>query len=481
MLSIVAPNQLGSGDVSRRRILQAAGGGLLGLTVPKLLAAEAATPSAPARHVRAKSVIFMFLFGGPSQLETFDLKPDAPLQIRGPFKPIASRTSGLRICEHLPRLAEVSDKFCVARSMTHDYNDHSGAGHYMQTGRRWSIPIGGGFDATPKDWPSVGSVVEYLDQHAPGGIRRELPSYMALPNWLGRLEQSGQYRRPGQYAGWLGRAYDPLNTAIDKRNLQDNPYWRDCTDEELTFQIDGLVRPQELRLERVAGRASLLEQFDQQQRLFDGRRAGAFDRFRERALGLVMSEKTRRALDIRQEPSSLRDRYGRHLLGQSALMARRLVESGVRFVTVHYDACDGYSWDSHLHSDDVRKHLLPTFDQALAALLSDLDQRGLLSETLVVAIGEMGRTPQANPSWGRGHWSTLFPAVLAGAGIRGGTLYGGSDKDAALPIDHPTSPEDLAATIYHALGIDPELRLPDPLGRPVAVVEGGKAVVQVFG
>src|SRR5262245_14841568 len=197
MLSIVAPSQstrcqLLSSGVTRRRILQAAGGGLLGLTVPKLLAAEAAPPAAASRPARAKSVIFMFLFGGPSQLETFDLKPDAPPQIRGPFKPIASRTSGLRICEHLPRLAAVSGKFCVVRSMTHDYNDHSGAGHYLQTGHRWSIPIGGGFDATPKDWPAVGSVVEYLDQHAPGGIRRELPSYMALPNWLGRLEQSGQ-------------------------------------------------------------------------------------------------------------------------------------------------------------------------------------------------------------------------------------------------------------------------------------------------
>ncbi len=274
MLSILAPRQSLGVDVTRRRILQAAGGGLLGLTVPKLLAAEAAVPTAPAIRARAKSVIFMFLFGGPSQLETFDLKPEAPQQIRGPFKPIASRTSGLRICEHLPRLAEVSDKFCVVRTMTHDYNDHSGAGHYIQTGRRWHIPIGGGFDATPKDWPAMGSVVEYLDQHASDGVRRELPSYMAVPNWLGRLEQSGQYLRPGEYGGWLGRAYDPLNTAIDKRNLKDNPYWRDCTDEELTFQIDGLVRPQELRLERMAGRASLLEQFDQQRRLFDGRRAG---------------------------------------------------------------------------------------------------------------------------------------------------------------------------------------------------------------
>jgi len=157
-------------------------------------------------------------------------------------------------------------------------------------------------------------------------------------------------------------------------------------------------------------------------------------------------------------------------------MARRLVEAGVRFVTVHYDACDGYSWDSHLNSDDVKNHLLPTFDQALGTLLVDLDERGLLDETLVVALGEMGRTPRANPTWGRGHWSTLFPVVLAGGGVRGGAIYGTSDRDAAFPIDRPVTPEDLAATIYHALGIDPEIRLPDAQGRPTPIVEGGRPI-----
>ena len=188
-----------------------------------------------------------------------------------------------------------------------------------------------------------------------------------------------------------------------------------------------------------------------------------------------------RALDIRLEPERIRDQYGRHLFGQSTLVARRLVEAGARFVTVHYDACDGYGWDSHVHSDDVRHHLLPTFDQALAALLSDLNARGLLEETLVVALGEMGRTPQPTPRWGRGHWSMLFPAVLAGAGIRGGTVFGASDKDAAHVVDHPVSPESLAATVYHALGIDPEMRMTDPLGRPVPIVNGGRPVLDLFG
>jgi len=229
-------------------------------------------------------------------------------------------------------------------------------------------------------------------------------------------------------------------------------------------------------------RASLLAQFDAQRRLLDcARRPREFDRFRERALSLATSERTRNALDISQEPALVRDTYGRHLFGQSALIARRLVEAGARFVTVHYDACDGYGWDSHVHSDDVKNHLMPTFDQGFSALLTDLKQRGMLAETLVVALGEMGRTPRATPRWGRGHWSTLFPAVLAGAGIRGGTVFGASDKDAAYPIEHPVTPESLAATIYHALGIDPDLRLPDSQGRPHPITSGGKPVLDLFG
>jgi hypothetical protein len=306
---------------------------------------------------------------------------------------------------------------------------------------------------------------------------------VVLPNFLGRLQEySSQLRRPGETAGWLGRGYDPLNTAIDKRNGSDNPYWRDCTDDELQFQIQGLVSSKELSLDRLNRRRSLLDQFDDQLRtVSQSRSVDVFDRFQQRALALVSSDKTRQALDIRQESDKLRDRYGRHLFGQSTLMARRLIEAGVRFATVHYDCTDGYSWDSHRSSDDLEKHLIPTFDQAYAALISDLDERGLLDETLVVAMGEMGRTPKPNGSWGRSHWSTLFPAALAGAGIRGGITYGSSDKDAAYPIDHPTSPEDLAATIYHALGISPELRLKDAAGRPTHIVDGGTPLLELFG
>src|SRR5688500_11364851 len=257
--------------IGRRTILEAAGAGLFGLTVPRLFAAE----QKPAGTPRAKSVIFLNLFGGPSQLETFDLKPEAPSKIRGPFKPTPCKTPGLLISEALPQLAATSDKFCVVRSMTHPYNDHSGGGHYIQTGHPWQIPIGGGFNATPRDWPSIGSVVEHLNQERgdllpTDASRSNLPSYVVTPNFLGRLQEySIQLRRPGEYAGWLGRGYDPLTTTIDKRDKKDNPYFRDCTDEELNYQIQGLSLPAELTLDRVAGRQSLAQQLDEQLRSLD--------------------------------------------------------------------------------------------------------------------------------------------------------------------------------------------------------------------
>lgn len=478
MLGILGRQQQTCEGIRRRHLLQAGGAGLLGLNLPQILAAE---EQQPFQAARAKSVIFLFLFGGPSQHETFDMKPEAPESIRGPFKPIDSRTPGLRISEHLPRTAEISDRVSVLRTMSHSFNDHSGAGHYIQTGHRWHIPIGGGFNVTPKDWPSMGSVVEYLTQRHPES-QRGMPSYVVLPNSLGRLQEYRvQLRRPGETGGWLGRGFDPVTTRVDKRDNKDNPYWRDCADEELTYQIDGLVHHESLTLDRLSRRSSLLEQYDDERRALSSKELDAYDRFQQRALDLVTSARAREALDITREPAALRDRYGRHLFGQSTLMARRLVEAGTRFVTVHYDCVDGYSWDSHRNSNSLQNHLIPTLDQALSSLIVDLDDRGLLDETLVVCVGEMGRTPKANGNWGRNHWSTLFPAVLAGAGIHRGGLFGESDRDAAYAVTPPVSPEDLAATIYHALGVDYELRVPDAQGRPTHVVQGGEPVLELFG
>lgn len=497
MLSVLGNERGGGYSAHRRRILQVGTAGLFGIGLTDILRLESQSASADESvaggignvllpNRRCKSVIVLFLFGGPSQLETFDMKPEAPEKIRGPYKPIPSKNPELRICEHLPRLANLADRFAVIRTMSHNFNDHSGGAHYLQTGKRWHVPIGGGFAPTPRDWPSMGSVVEYVDQ-AHAGLNRSMPSYMVVPNSLGRLQEDGQYPRPGEHAGWLGQRFNPLTTRIDKRSKEDNPYWRDCSDEELRFGISGLDTREGLVIDRMNARHSLLQQLNRQLKQIDreldkkdSSTETPLDVFRQRAFSLATSKEAREALDIQREPNSVRDRYGRHLFGQSTLMARRLIESGVRFVTVQYDCVDGYSWDSHRNSDDVGKHLLPTFDQACSSLLVDLEERGMLDETMVIAMGEMGRTPTANAQWGRDHWSTLFPALIAGGGVRGGNLIGRSDKDAAYALERPVSPEDLAATVYESLGINPEMRVNDFQNRPTPIVDGGKPVRELF-
>lgn len=482
MLTIQGSARRVCNGLTRREVLRAAGAGLFGTHLTTLLAAE---ESGDVVRPRAKSVLFLFLFGGPSQLETFDMKPDAPSTIRGPYQPIAARTPELRICEKLPRLAALSDRFAVIRSMTHGHNDHN-ACHIIQTGHALPpAPRGAAMvDATEKDWPAMGSVVEYLDQQADSrrttGARRDFPSYVYLPNPLGHIQG---YDRSGQYAGWLGRSYNALATRVPKRDAKDNPYFRDCIDEELKFRIEGCELRDGITLDRTNDRLRLREQFDAARQEFDRvRTISDYDRIRAKAIDLATSEKMRAAFDLGREPAARRDRYGRHLFGQTALMGRRMLEAGARFVTVLWDCPDGYSWDSHRNSDDVGKHLLPGLDQTFSALLEDMGDRGLLDETLIVCVGEMGRTPKPDTAqWGRGHWSYCFPAVLAGAGIRGGTLYGRSDKDAAWPADRPVSPADLSATIFHALGIAPETRIRDAFGRPVAVMESGRPLVELFG
>lgn len=483
MLNIQGRKKSVCSGLTRRDVMRVGGTGLFGLSLPSLLAAEAAAdikgPGGAFGSGRAKSVLFIYLFGGPSQLETFDMKPAAPPKIRGPFQPIASRTPGLQISEHLPQTAAISDQFCVVRTMTHKHNDHN-ACHYIQTGHKWTRGAESGQDVNARDtdWPSMGSVVEYLSTHAPDRNSRTFPDYVYVPNRLGHLQG---YDRTGQYAGWLGPAYNALATDIRRRDSKDNPFFRVCTEEELDFRIKGLVPESELPLDRLNRRRSLLEQFDDGRRsLEQSKQFANYDGIRQRAMSLVTSEKIRSAFDIRQEKDALRDRYGRHLFGQSLLMGRRMVEAGSRFVTVIWDAPDGYSWDSHRNSQSLQNHLLPKFDQSYSALIADMQSRGLLDETLVVVVGEMGRTPTPTATWGRGHWSFCFPAVLAGAGIGGGMTYGTSDKDAAYPASHPVSPEDLAATIYQSLGIDPHLFIPDQQGRPVPILEGGEPLTDLF-
>ena len=345
---------------TRREVIQAAGAGLFGVSLPHVLAAE--QTATPFVNGRAKSVLFLLLFGGPSQLETFDMKPEAPDDIRGPFKPIASRTPGLRICEHLPQTAALTDKLAVIRTLNHPYNDH-GAVHYIQTGHPHPNRFGSNPDETPigpAEWPSMGSVVEYLSRHHDPSRHRTMPDYTYLPNRLGALQSTN---RPGQYGGWLGPAYNALATDIRRRDENDNPYFRTCSEEELDFRIKGLLTRDEVRLSRLNRRATLLDQFEDQRRVQSAPDAtDAYGKIRQRAFELATSQQMHRALDIRRESDSMRDRYGRHLFGQSVLMGRRMIEAGSRFVTVAWDAPDGYSWDSHRTSQDLKKYLLPGFD-----------------------------------------------------------------------------------------------------------------------
>lgn len=486
MLTIQGRNKAACSGIMRRDLIRLGGLGLCGLGLPGFSSAaqspglHGVSANAPFPTGRAKSVLFLYLFGGPSQLETLDMKPEAPEGIRGPFQPIDSRTPGLRICEHLHRTAELSDRFAVVRSMTHPHNDHN-ACHYIQTGHKWTRSAENGSDvnARPTDWPAMGSVVEYVSRNSADAGTRSFPDYVYLPNNLGHLQG---YDRTGQYAGWLGNAYDALATDIRRRGKSDNPFFRECTEKELDFRIKGLVSRDEMSLDRLDRRRSLIEQFDDARRSAEANRSfDGYGSLQQRALDLVTSDQIRSALDIQRESAALRDRYGRHLFGQSVLMGRRMIEAGCRFVSVIWDAPDGYSWDSHKHSNDMRDHLLPKFDQSFSALIGDMEQRGLLDDTLVVVVGEMGRTPKGNSAWGRGHWSFCFPAILAGAGVRGGITYGKSDKDAAYPIENPVSPEDLAATIYDSLGISHEIQLPDAQGRPVKILEGGRPLRKLFG
>ena len=493
MLSVLGHAQASCDGISRRRMLQV-GSGLLGVNLQNVLTAESL--GTQHRIARARSILFVFLYGGPSQLETFDMKPDAPSGFRGPFRPIASRTPGLRICEHLPRLAQRSDRFAVVRTLNHPQNDHNGT-HFIQTGYPLPPADRGAarVAATEKDWPAFGSVISYLDEHRQQTREQEqapkahvrFPAYVYLPRLLGHF---AGYDINGQYAGWLGKAFDPMATAIRKRDAADNPYYRDCTDQELDFRLAGLEPQPSITLDRLNKRATLLEQFDaQRHRLDDSQQLAAFETHRRQAMDLLTSKSVAAAFDIRREPSRLRDRYGRNLFGQSLLMGRRLIEAGSRFVTVAWDMAvrgdDTTSWDSHRSLTRVmQNHLLPGLDRGLPTLLDDMHDRGLLDETLVFVAGEMGRTPKfqnRGAEDGRDHWTYCFPCLFAGAGVRGGITYGTSDKHAAYPLTNPVTPADLAATLFETLGISPEHRIPNPTGQPVPLVDNGRPLQSLFG
>jgi hypothetical protein len=462
--------------ITRRESLQAGALTVLGgLGLGDLLRAE---QSRTGRSARAKNVIVLFLLGGAASQDMYDLKPDAPAQIRGEFKPIATTVPGIRVCEHLPGLARWVHKTAIVRSVNHRSGCHNPLPAY--TGYEGPVlSLTSTLDTYP---PSMGSVCEYLKKGA-----TDLPAYVFLPNYPGWGELS---RQPGPYAGFLGHCHDPLFSEcqpwLDKdirRDTREGFLWRG----EPTLAA-GTLAPG-ITLDRLNTRQGLLQQFDAQLRRAEREPPiERFDHNRERAFRLLTASPVKHAFDLSAEPPHVRDRYGRTLIGSSTLVARRLVEAGVRFVTVNWEwyhqrlgVPNDVGWDTHWNNfASLRKVLLPAFDQTFRALMEDLDGRGLLDETLVAVLSDFGRTPQVNKDAGRDHWTYCYSVLLAGAGIRGGTVHGASDAHAAYVKDSPVRPADIVATVYECLGIDPDLPLYDAGNRPHRAAQGGQPIREIL-
>jgi hypothetical protein len=505
MLRILgSPKRLCDG-LTRRDMLWAGGLGLFGLGLRDYLRLLDTPAAASEQHRaaksfgKAKSCILLFLYGSPSQLETFDMKPDAPLEIRGEFKPIRSSLPGLDVCELLPNAARVLDRVTVVRSVSHPYPIHGVA--FATTGvNAIDIPM----ELNPRDarhWPYVGSVVDHVlrgrFRAEFGSESRGIPDNIALP-FPFSSRRSGEVARAGPYAAFLGGAYNPVWTEFHGeatrhvvKTLQDQkldvaePYMGITPGSR--FELATATElPADVTLDRLNGRRSLVEQFDRERSRFARTAAGrGADRYREMAYSLIGSEKVRTALDIGKEPMALRESYGMTLFGQASLAARRLVEAGSRFVTVFWDeyGLAGSGWDTHWdHYPRMKQELLPGFDRALYGLIHDLDQRGMLDETLVLCISEHGRTPKIQnvKGGGRDHWSQVYSVLLAGGGIARGRIVGKSDKIAGTVAERPVSPKDILASLYHLLGIDPEMTLADRTGRPVPLVADGKVIPEVL-
>jgi hypothetical protein len=447
---------------TRREWLRAGAIGPLGLALPDLLAAaRASRPSplgAPGRFGRAKACILAFLFGAPAHQDIWDLKPEAPAEVRGEFKPIATTVPGLRLGEYVPRVAGQAHRFALVRSVTHPDNTHTVAMHYMLTGRRHAEPNTNPQNK-PTDFPTFGAVVQHL---RPG--RGSLPAGVSL-NAPANQVSAGNHIFPGFFAGFLGSAFDPLFVSQDPARDDFRPF-------------DTAEGP---AAQRLHGRRALLAEVDARRQALQRSAPGrGLDACQARALDLVTSAEARQAFDLHRESDRVRGRYGRSPFGQGLLLARRLVEAGVRLVTVNWARDDAF-WDTHANNFRLLKDsLLPPFDQGFSALLEDLSQRGLLDDTLVVCLGEFGRTPKINAAAGRDHWAACNSVVLAGGGVRGGLVHGASDRIAAYPSAAPVSPEDLSATVYHLLGIDPRTEVRNHLGRPLALSEG-KPLTALFG
>jgi uncharacterized protein (DUF1501 family) len=427
--------------ITRRELLKVGAVTFLGLTLPEFLALRADAAKAPnnkGKQVKDVSVILLYMAGGPSHVDTFDPKPDADMAIKGPFEAIETNVDGIFLCEYLPMLAKQMDKMALLRSVTHGDGAHERAQHYLQTGY---LPL------PTMAFPAYGSVIAREK-----GIQNNLPPYVSM---LGMTEGMG--------AGYLGGSYNPFDAG--------NPA-------EANYKVRDLVLPGGVTALRLDRRRRLLAAIDS---LKDAKSDAvkSMDTFFDHAYGLITSKQSQEAFEIGKEDPRLRDAYGRGGFGQACLLARRLVESGVRFVTVTMGG-----WDTHENNfNSLRNGLLPELDKGFSMLLTDLAQRGMLETTLVVWMGEFGRTPEinknANP--GRDHWPNAMSVVMAGGGVKGGQAIGKTDEKAMGPAERPIHVEDLAASLYHAVGIDPDKEYVTPSGRPVKLANDGKVVYELFG
>jgi len=449
--------------IVRREFLQVGFSGFLGLSLPQILAARALGDQAArsaggaSARPRAKSMILVFLTGGLSHLDSLDMKPDAPERIRGEFKPIDTAVAGIRFCEHLPMLAARAGDLAVVRSLSHKFTNHLNATHELLTGH--SQP-GAFFDkiASRDDYPCYASGLDYLRPRQDG-----VPTGVMLPTFL----MEGPLVWPGQHAGFLGPRHDPWQIRQDPNKAG--------------FKVESLALPVGFSVERLGRRQSLLDELNQFQDEAVAKSSTGLDSMsdqRSRAMSLLLSGKVSGAFDLDEEDPKVRDRYGRHAFGQSLLLARRLVEAGVPIVQVNMGRVQ--NWDTHsANFKSLKDRLLPPTDRGVSALLDDLKGRGLLDETLVVMTGEFGRTPRIGSSTGnnntpdgRDHWAAVFSALFAGAGVEGGRVVGASDRIGAYPASPPYTPADVAATIYHAFGVDPASEVRDRFGRPIRLCEG---------
>lgn len=432
--------------ISRRDVLRVGMLSTLGLTLPDLLRMQAAGAAGARKDVNC---ILIFQQGGPSQLETFDLKPEGPVETRGEFKPIKTNVPGFEVSEHLPKLARVADRFSVLRSVTHTNAGHGGGAHYMCTGRHPTAGFQEGLNRPNNQHPFFGSVVAQAK-----GPRQDLPPYIGVPALL-------VYGGPA----FLGPAYMPFVIESDPASP--------------SFTVRDLRAAPGVEAARLAERQRLRGALDSRgkERLAGPNpRVAAMDVFYQKARDLVTSAAAQRAFDLNSEPDKVRDGYSRTTFGQSCLLARRLVEAGCRFVSIEHSG-----WDNHTTIFSTLKNdLLPEMDAGISGLLRDLADRGLLESTLVLAFGEFGRTPKINKDAGRDHWPNVASVLIAGGGIKNGRVVGATDRASEYVEERPIKPEDLAATVYHCLGVDYRAVVETPLGRPVQIVTDGEPVRELL-